>query len=322
MNAQDMIDYALGRLDGPARAQAEQRIAADPVLADTLDRLGPAIHRLLDDGAAIEVPDGLARRTVVFVLESRRRRTILDFVPTTVPFRWADVAVAASIFLAGLLTLLPAAHRSKRQMDQAGCGFNLQQLGIGLTQYAAVHQSYPYASPTCPNAHAGTFAVMLHDALLLPDLSTLDCPCDGVLRSNLVLPDMQTMSKLCATAPERYRELLRWDYAYHVGFRDRSGRAGPIPALPTTARPSGLIPILADEPAHEDFRRILAGNSPNHAGRGQNVLFCDGHVRWHTTRRISPLDADLFLNAANQPGPGLDMYDAALMPSLIPFSGW
>ena len=54
------------------------------------------------------VPPDLASRTLAFVSEKRRRRSILDFVPVTVPFRWADAAVAACILLAGLLTLLPA----------------------------------------------------------------------------------------------------------------------------------------------------------------------------------------------------------------------
>ena len=40
MNATDMLDYALGRLEGPERDQAEREIADDPALAEILDRLG------------------------------------------------------------------------------------------------------------------------------------------------------------------------------------------------------------------------------------------------------------------------------------------
>src|SRR5262249_5916573 len=145
MNASEMIDYVFGQLDGPAREQVEREASRDSRAAETLERLGRAVHRLVDDGETLEAPPDLARRTVVFVAENRRRRSILDFVPVSVPFRWADVAVAAGIFLASVLTLAPALHRSKERMDQAGCGFNLQQLGVSLAQYAAQHGHFPYA---------------------------------------------------------------------------------------------------------------------------------------------------------------------------------
>ena len=78
-------------------------------------------------------------------------------------------------------------------------------------------------------------------------------------------------------------------------------------------RPRGLRP--------EDAQRILDGNSPNHSGRGQNVLFSDLHVGWHSTRRLGPHDADMFLNDERRPGPGVRLMDAALLPGLFPFAG-
>jgi hypothetical protein len=319
MNAQEMLDYSLGHLDGAARGQVEREAAADPALADRLERLERALDRLLDDGEEIEPPAGLAARTVAFVAEHRvrqRRRSIYDFVPVKVPFRWADVAVAATILLAGLLTLMPAVRRSRERMDQAGCGFNLQQLGLGLAQYAGAHDCYPYAGPEGPVAHAGSFAAMLHEAGLLEDPSRLDCPCDGSSCPRGPLPDLKTMARLRVEDPDRYRELLSWDYAYNVGYRHPSGRPGPI-----AATLSAIVPLLADQPAHEDAQRILDGNSPNHSGRGQNVLFTDLHVGWHNTRRLGPHDADMFLNDERRPGPGVRLMDAALLPGLFPFAG-
>src|SRR5438105_10547179 len=89
MNVQDLLDHAFGQLAGPAREQAERELAADAALAATFDRLVRAIDQLLDDGRTIAAAPDLARRTLAFVAENRRRRSVLDFVPTRVPFRWA-----------------------------------------------------------------------------------------------------------------------------------------------------------------------------------------------------------------------------------------
>ena len=49
MNANDMLDYALGQLDPAAREQADREIAADPGQAERLDRLSRALGQLLDE---------------------------------------------------------------------------------------------------------------------------------------------------------------------------------------------------------------------------------------------------------------------------------
>jgi prepilin-type processing-associated H-X9-DG protein len=317
MNASDsdLLDYALGQLEGPARDEVERQAAADPALAADLDKLTRSVQLLLDDGEALEAPPDLARRTLAYVAEHRRRRTILDFVPAKVPFRWTDVAVAAGIFLASLLTLIPALQRSRDRFAQAGCGFNLRSLGVGLAQYATLHGHYPYTPAGQPRACAGTFAMTLNDSGLLHDPSALDCPCNGPSAKAASLPHLDGLEQLQARTPQSYRTLFDgWDYAYHAGYRRETGEAGPVPL-------HARVPLIADRPDYQSDR-ILDGNSPNHGGRGQNVLFTDGHVNWHNTRRVSPLDPDVFLNQALRPGPGLNVHDAALVPGVCPFSGW
>jgi hypothetical protein len=321
MNANDMLDYALGQLDPPAREQADRELAADPKAAATVDRLTRAVRVLLDDGEAYEPPDGLVRRTSEFVAEAvRRRRTILDFVPVIVPFRLADVAVAAGIFLAGVLTLLPAVQRSRERMDVAGCTYNLQQLGRALWQYGSRNQHYPFGPEQDRNAPAGSFVALLHDSGLLSeaDLHALDCPCAGTNHGRRrPLMDFRSVCRLHAKNPELVRDVIASDYAYNVGhYQPASGQVVPV-----AARYSAHLPLLADQPPHENFRALLPGNSPNHAGRGQNVLYSDLHVGWHNTRRLGR-DDDMFLNDDHQLAPGLDDDDTALLPSLVPFLGW
>ena len=90
MNANEMLDYAFGQLEGSALAAASRELEAGPGLAERLQRLNRGLERLLDDGEAPSPPPDLARRALLLVAESRRRRrTILDFVPVAVPFQHA-----------------------------------------------------------------------------------------------------------------------------------------------------------------------------------------------------------------------------------------
>jgi hypothetical protein len=319
MNPDQMIDHALGRLEGLDREHLERALQADPAAEAQAELLGNRLSLLLDDGLdTLTPPPGLARRTLGLVAESRSRPpSILEYLPTRVPFRWADLAVAASIFLAGFLTLVPAVQRSRDRMNQAGCVFNLQQLGNSFAQYASMHPSYPYPPGNQPDAPAGTFAAVLHDAGLLRDLSVLDCPCNGPCVGHAKdLPSAEQLASLRQFDPERYRHMLCWDYAYHAGYRHPSGRNGPV-----ESRLPMVIPVVADAPAHENYVRILDGNSPNHGRRGQNVLYNDGSVHWHWTRRAGPHDSDLYLNKKHEIGPGIDEQDAVLLPSYTPISG-
>jgi len=274
------------------------------------------------DGDGYPPPPGLAGRTLLFVSEAtqQRRRTILDFVPVTVPFRWTDLAVAAGILVAGLLTLLPAVQKSRERMEQAGCGYNLQQLGRALWQYGSRHHHYPFCPDENPKAPAGAFVALLHDGGHLDDgdLGVLDCPCNGTEPRRSPLPDFKAICRLHATNPKKACAALASDYAYNVGYHHPElGRVGPIAAVH-----SAVTPLLADQPPHEDFQTLPDGNSPNHGGRGQNVLYTDLHVGWHNTRRLSPKDDDMFLNALHRAAPGVDVDDAALLPSMVPALGY
>jgi hypothetical protein len=227
------------------------------------------------------------------------------------------VAVAAGIFLAGVLTLLPAIHRDRARMAQLSCMANLQQVGNGLFRYAAIHNSYPYIPPGSPGSYVGAYAVQLHDAGLIPDGTALHCPCSCESHPSASLMGFKDLCEAERRSPGVCRSAITGDYAYHLGYKDGDGHAGPIfPASLTSS-----VPLLADQPPHDPVGRILAGNSPNHAGIGQNVLFSDLHVGWKRNRWISSSDRDLFLNNESRPAPGLDWRDSVLVPPVFRFGG-
>lgn len=319
MNSDQMLDFVLGQLDDAQRRAFEEAGRTDPDLAARAHRVRLTVQQLVDDGYTYNPPPGLSRRTIELVAQSRRKgRSILDFVPVQVPFRWADFAVAASIFIAGLLTLTPAIQRSRERMNQAGCVFNLAQIGNSLAQYASIHPSYPYPPDHRSNAHSGLFAAILHDAGVLRDLSVLDCPYNGkcAMHDAGSLDSFDQIDDLRKTDPARYQNLVSWDYGYNAGYRRNSGRLGPI-----EARPASLIAVVADQPPQDVHLGVLDRNSPNHGGSGQNVLYSDGGVRWHSNRRISPDDLDLYLNNARRMEPGLNEHDAVVLPVKVPFVG-
>lgn len=325
MNANDMMDYVLRQLDGPALVAAERQLARDPVAARKAERLGQALSQLMDDGETFAPPAGLAERTCQFVFEKRqvrKRRTILDFAPVRVPFRWADVAVAAGIFLAGVLTLLPAMHRSREMGVQAGCSNNLMQLGRALWIYGNQHHHFPFVPEVDAKAPVGSFLALLHDGGQLTNdgLKSIECPSfiGTTKHVHKDMLDFRTVCHLSRTNPEAARHALCTTYAYNVGYF----HPGLKRVVPIAADHQAVVPLLADQGPHENFRTMLPGNSPNHSGRGQNVLYTDLHVGWHNSRRISPRDADMYLNNNKDLAPGVDAEDTAILPSLTPALGW
>jgi anti-sigma factor RsiW len=63
MDDEDLLDYVLGQLDGPRRAEVERAAAADPALAARLARLARNLGRLLDDGLGSSPTSGPSHAT-------------------------------------------------------------------------------------------------------------------------------------------------------------------------------------------------------------------------------------------------------------------
>lgn len=321
MQADELLDAALGRFERDGDDGREEAIFDDRESTDRLNRLRRGLNALLDDGETYDPPPDLASRTVRFVLEqadSRSRRVLqLDASRTSAP-RWPDYAVAAGIFLAGIITLIPAIQRGQFRAHQTHCSRNLNRLGVALAQYSGSYGVYPYVEKDSPAARAGSYVVLLNDQGLIPELTTLDCPADGHKDATGSLPTFEALCENEAKAPLSTPCLGQVDYAYHLGYRRPSGRTGPLIA-PLASHLQSLVPLLADQPAHDRLGRILAGNSPNHGGYGQNVLFADGSVHWHSGRRVSPVDDDLYLNDLSKAAPGVNSRDAVLAPGTASF---
>jgi prepilin-type processing-associated H-X9-DG protein len=323
MNASEMLDFALGQLEGDAAEQATREAETDPALGARLERLQGAITTLLDDGRASEpVPSNLSARTLAFVhAQSRPKPTVLEFAPTRKRFRAEDLAVAAAIFLASLLALTPAIIRGRERWGRAACNYNLQQVGMRLHQYAALNNTYPFVSPEEDVPHAGAILCRLNERGFPIDPKNLRCPSTGSEAGDRSrIPSLTEVADRLKQDPNCVNcKMLDNDYAFHVGnYNEVEGTLGhrgkphPLPA-----RPIHSIPIIGDQPAFDEYGEILAGNSPNHGGQGQNVLYADGHTAWHSSRYVSPADSDMYLNRAQKTGYGIGPEDTVLMPAAL-----
>jgi hypothetical protein len=94
---------------------------------------------------------------------------------------------------------------------------------------------------------------------------------------------------------------LAGDYAYTLGYLDGD-------ALHGLCRDSGDdLPIMADRPG-----AAAAGNSLNHGGAGQNVLYIGGQVLWRLDRGAGVQRDDIYLNKGYQPLAGRHRLDTVL----------
>jgi prepilin-type processing-associated H-X9-DG protein len=311
---ENLVGYLLNALDPDARQQVEHDLDSDPEAGRRLELLRQALAPLAADRENIEPPPGLAGRTLARVADHAGR----DLPHAPAPLRsravalgrpwWrrADVLVAASllVFAAGLA--IPGILELRYQHALVACQNNLRQFFTGLKSYSEQHQNnFPNVANAAPAPRnvAGLVVPILVSSGALPRDTSIRCPGDGVPElASLTLDRVLTMSD-----EEFQREVNRLAccYAYSLGYRNGDGVTGP---RFDPNEPNEELPLMSDRPPADP----TAGNSPNHGGRGQNVLYADGHVRFCTGRGVGFGGDDIFVNKANKVGAGLDARDAVL----------
>jgi hypothetical protein len=307
-----LFDYLMGHLDPAVATLLEAEMAARPELAAQLDSLRRALGPL----AEVNVPDpppDLALSTLALVAEhnckplpSAPRRPFRPASdPDRRPGRWRDWIVAASVcvIVGGLLTA--GVSRAWGQYNIRACQQNLASLWASLAQYGQQHRG---ALPTVqdvpgPQGVAAAYVPLLFQAGVVGEGPlNVGCPARG--RKTAEPCTLPPLEQLFQEDPQGFRQRVRdlaGDYAYTLGYRDNGTLCGPRLDAGTE------VPLLADGPSASG-----EGNSPNHGGRGQNVLFIGGHVRWLASPVVGPQLDDIYLNRARQIRAGLDACDFVL----------
>ena len=93
-------------------------------------------------------------------------------------------------------------------------------------------------------------------------------------------------------------------YGYTLGYLDKNGSLhGP---QFDSGQDSNVTVLMADSPPADP---LSGKNSPNHGGKGQNVLFLNGTVKFVPDRAKSFKGDDLYLNKNQKVSAGLDWED-------------
>jgi prepilin-type processing-associated H-X9-DG protein len=306
-----LLGYLLDCLDDADKRQVQVYLQSNPEARQKLARLKQALAPLEADRDEIVPPPGLAGRTLARIAADSDlpRAPRESTAPAPVARAWwrrADVLVTAGVLLIAAGVLAPLIMRWHDRYALVACQNNLRQFHAALTGYRDQHDTYPDLTREAPRDVAGLIMPLLADAGVLPPTFSVRCPavgphlaCAFTLAGLRTLPEEQFQSE----APN-----LAMCYAFALGYRDGTG----IYHAPWQM-PAGSTPILADRPPSEG----TMGNSANHGGSGQNVLFLDGHTRFVSQRTIGDPEDDIFLNRDNFVAAGKDKQDIVLGASAV-----
>jgi prepilin-type processing-associated H-X9-DG protein len=309
---EDLVGYLLNALEPEEERRVEAHLEARPEARVRLEALRRALAPLRADADEFEPPAGLAERTLARVAATAGGE--LPHAPRPVnraaasgrpAWRRADVLVAASVLIVAAGLGLSLLFRLREGHDVLACQNNLREFFIALKTYSEQHRGdFPDVAHAAqpPRNVAGLVVPILASEGELPRDANVRCPSCGAPAA-----PAGTLEQVLKMSDEEFgQECVRLGYAYSLGYRDQGGRyRGP---RFDPEQPSAEIPLMSDRPPM-DLRVV---NSPNHGGRGQNVLFMDGHVRFCTHRAVGVGGDDIFVNRDNEVAAGLDELDAVL----------
>ncbi len=215
--------------------------------------------------------------------------------------------MAASLLLMMIGLGLPALHGlldSRQAAARVECQEKLRVLNVALHTYEELNHKFPSVVSERPRDAAGMVIPILASAGVLQEAASIRCPgSDASASQSISLEQARAMPPA-----DFFREApyLAPSYAYSLGYRDEDNNYFG-PSIPD-GQQAGIVPLLADAPPADGS----PGNSGNHGGAGQNVLFADGHVQFFILRNVGFQKDDIYLNKANLVAAGLDPCDTVL----------
>jgi hypothetical protein len=353
LSHEQLLGYLLGALDRQEGLEVEQAVAQDAELRSELEKIRASLDAigLLDESEHDSPPLCLAARTCEFVemkAESYSAETVrlgsvtADVIeaarelaanhPATArpkvtlspvsrsevagySYRKFDIVVACSVIVLGAALCFPLLFTNKIQAQVTYCQNHLRQLSTALHEFSQRQPdgAFPRVAAEGPRSVAGVYAPTLVSNQLVEDRQMFFCPGRPKLAkpSELDLPRIPTLDELdraTGLALTQMQSTMGGDFGFNFGY-SKDGEILP----PRNSRRANYA-LLADAPSDWQPGR----NSANHAGRGQNVLFEDGQVRFvklsnelASAASESALD-DPYHNRWGKVAAGVDIADAVL----------
>ena len=220
---------------------------------------------------------------------------------------WADVGVAAVIFVIAGLLVLPAINGTRFQARVAACQDNLRQVGQALTEYSHKnHDVFPVVPAEGNLAAAGIYAPILTQDGFLAEPDGVLCPdSPQAQQKGFRVPSLDELRSAVGQELSRIQQKMGGSYGYCLGYFDHGVYQ------PTRNLNRDYFAIMADAPSNDRPDH----QSDNHGGLGQNVLFEDLHVEFCSTTRPGDGSDDIYANDNHEVAPGLHRDDAVIASS-------
>jgi type II secretory pathway pseudopilin PulG len=219
------------------------------------------------------------------------------------------VIAILSVLMSILLAVMPKAREGARRTK---CGANLQQLQRSILLYAQDQpgmNTYPctlYVIGDPPTAGTG---INSPDPFVAPPVGPAANDVSAALYLLRRSYDVPAAIFICPSAdsavhfadpnpPLQQSNFTDYQknlcYSFANPYPDQTAlNANPPYKLDRSQ--SASFPLIADKNPGN-----AGGNSRNHGSEGQNVVYNDGHVEWHSTTKAGTNGDDIYHNAGGQ----------------------
>ncbi len=352
---EDLLGYVLGALDAQEERDLLEQIDANPEVEEQMLELRQAMSPLesLTYGTPGNRP-GLARRTCELVSSLKHNkqdffegsnaiggifgasdsdaiRDMFDDSPASPntelepfsfsrfsdrlvhPQSWSRVDLLAGVAILAIFAsiLLPAISHSRFQGRIESCKHNLTQVGNAMLVYSDLHngQFINTSGANLLSTSNGLFAPVLISNGLVDDESLFACA--GRAESEpLRIPTIQQLRSAQGSRKETLLRRVGGHFGFALGFFDGDKYFSP------RNDGSAHTMIIADMPSAE----LPGRSSQNHAGKGQNCFFADGHVQFVSSHAIG--DDAIYENDLGMVGPGVGERDNVIAPCHVSAVRW
>jgi len=183
----------------------------------------------------------------------------------------------------------------------------VQRVGLALQQYADLHLGlFPGVDSEKRYATAGIYAPILFDQGYIQDARYFICPTslNGEMPEDWAPPTIEQLQQAPSEELIVLRVSMGGTYGYPLGYINRSKYQPPRNQYRATFALMSDVPDTSGEKI-----------TPNHGGRGCNVLFEDGHVVFVSDLNSLQIKEDIFRSDRGIVEPGRHVNDSVIARS-------